>query len=385
MSLASNGHERYAHTPAATTGNVLDTCRGERGGEVESRLIPVNAVLDLALADGLNPAPLAMAGWRVVGLEVPTVTPAGTVVCDVVLFNDSTGHILAAEAKSGANIEPEQAQKLAVIEPAALVVAGGITVPRPVPLRCEALLVCLNQYRDRIMQGVAAVSLLLPVLAVDVRAAQLVNAGAASTDLQAALGQPITLNHPVAEIIRFDHQSPDEAFDQPVRAELVAEMTRGRSAVTVRAIAERVVWHFPLYGRRAQRQLERKVAGAARRAATQEPSRLRFESATGNTDARVLILQSPEEFDRRGRTQGYQAVFAGRGRRRLRSRIPGQGDLFSELDEAERVTVDQVGENVTEGGDDGLEDNEAADDAESARPAPEADTGPGVTDGGAEQ
>jgi hypothetical protein len=28
---------------------------------VESRLVPVNAILDLALADGLNPAPLAAA------------------------------------------------------------------------------------------------------------------------------------------------------------------------------------------------------------------------------------------------------------------------------------------------------------------------------------
>ena len=30
---------------------------------MESRLVPVNAILDLALADGLNPAPLADAGW----------------------------------------------------------------------------------------------------------------------------------------------------------------------------------------------------------------------------------------------------------------------------------------------------------------------------------
>jgi hypothetical protein len=36
---------------------------------VESRLVPVNAILDLALADGLNPAPLADAGWAVAALE----------------------------------------------------------------------------------------------------------------------------------------------------------------------------------------------------------------------------------------------------------------------------------------------------------------------------
>jgi hypothetical protein len=54
---------------------------------VESRLVPVNAILDLALADGLNPAPLADAGWAVAALEVPVRVNGETVVCDVVLFN----------------------------------------------------------------------------------------------------------------------------------------------------------------------------------------------------------------------------------------------------------------------------------------------------------
>jgi hypothetical protein len=53
---------------------------------VESRLVPVNAILDLALADGLNPAPLADAGWAVAALEVPVRVSRETVVCDVVLF-----------------------------------------------------------------------------------------------------------------------------------------------------------------------------------------------------------------------------------------------------------------------------------------------------------
>jgi hypothetical protein len=73
---------------------------------VELRLVPVNAVLDLALADGLNPAPLAAAGWGVAALEVPVRVGAETVVCDVVLFNPAAGHLLVAEAKSGANLEP---------------------------------------------------------------------------------------------------------------------------------------------------------------------------------------------------------------------------------------------------------------------------------------
>jgi hypothetical protein len=64
---------------------------------VESRLVPVNAFLDLALADGLNPAPLADAGWAVAALEVPVRVSGETVVCDVVFWSVMVaGHIRAA-------------------------------------------------------------------------------------------------------------------------------------------------------------------------------------------------------------------------------------------------------------------------------------------------
>jgi hypothetical protein len=319
---------------------------------VEPRLTPINAVLDLALADGLNPAPLAAAGWRVACLEVPVLTELGTVVCDVVLFNDGIGHLLVVEAKSGANIEPDQARKLAVIDPQVLISAGGITVPRAVQLRCEPLFACLARYASRITRGVTAVGLAVPVLAVDARSARLVDQALASADLAVALGGAITWTHPIARIIPFDHESPGQAFDGPVRAELVAEMARGRLSVTTRALTEQVVSHFALYGRHAQGQLRRKVTDAARRAASAEPERLRFEPATGTTEARVVVLRSPEQFDRRGRTQGYQAVFGRRGRRQPAREIPGQMDLFTELDEAERVTTDETGENDSVGEDD---------------------------------
>ena len=106
-----------------------------------------------------------------------------------------------------------------------------------------------------------------------------------------------------------------------------------------------------MYGRRAQGQIVKKVQAAARRAADADPDRLAFQPATGSTEARVLILRSPEEFDRRGRTQGYQAVFSERGRRRPQPQAPEQLDLFSVLDEAERATFDEVYENETDSSD----------------------------------
>jgi hypothetical protein len=150
--------------------------------------------------------------------------------------------------------------------------------------------------------------------------------------------------------VPFDHESPAEAFDQSVRAELLATMARQRPSVTIRALTEQAVRHFPIYGRSAQNRLLRAVRDAARRAAEAEPERFRYERSTGVTEERVAVLRSPETFDRRGRTQGYQAVWGTRaGRPRPRAEILGQMDLFSELDEAERVATEEESDNGKEG------------------------------------
>jgi hypothetical protein len=322
---------------------------------VETRLVPVNAVLDLALADGLNPAPLATAGWAVAALEVPVRagSQVEVVVCDVVLFNSEAGHLLAVEAKSGANLEPGQGRRLTALTPQLLVVAGGITVPKPVPLRCEVMYACLAENADRIAMGADASGLLVPILAISKQDARMLRPQLASPLLAAALSTPAVWTHPVAQIIPFDQESPAEAFDPPVRAELLAAMARKRSSITIRTLTELTVRHFPLYGRAAQGRLLRNVRDAARRAAEAEPERLRYERATGVTEERVAVLRSPETFDRRGRTQGYQAVWAGRGSRtRRRAEIPGQIDLFSELDEAERAAAEEQSDNGPDGGTD---------------------------------
>ena len=320
---------------------------------MESRLVPVNAVLDLAIADGLNPAPLADAGWAVAALEVPVKVGGETVVCDVVLFNPKAGHLLAVEAKSGANLEPEQGRRLTALTPQLLVLAGGITVPKPVPLRCEVLYACLAEYADRICLGADEAGLRVPVLAVSRSGASLLRPEMADPLLSAALSSPAVWSHPITRIVPFDHESPAEAFDQPVRAELIAAMAQQRPSVTIRALTEQAVRHFPIYGRAAQGRLLRPVRDAARRAAEAEPERFRYERSTGATDERVAILRSPEAFDRRGRTQGYQAVWGSRASRpRHRAEIPGQMDLldlFSELDEAERVATEEESDNGNEG------------------------------------
>ena len=278
---------------------------------------------------------------------------SGTVVCDIVLFNAEAGHLLVVEAKSGANLEPEQGRRLTALTPGLLIVAGGITVPQPVFLQCEVLYACLAENADRIALGADEAGLRVPILVISERDARLLRPQMASPRLSAAFAAPVAWSHPIAQIIPFDHESPAGAFDPPVRAELIAAMAQGRPSITIRALTEQAVRHFPLYGRAAQGRLLRNVRDAARRAAEAEPERLRYEPATGVTEERVAILRSPETFDRRGRTQGYQAVWGSRvGRTRRRAEIPGQIDLFSELDEAERVATEEESDNSDEGGGD---------------------------------
>jgi hypothetical protein len=165
------------------------------------------------------------------------------------------------------------------------------------------------------------------------------------------------LTHPIASVIPFDHESPDASFDLPVRAELVAAMAQGRQSVSVRSLTEAVVWHYNMYGQRARGLLVRKVSVAATRAADAEPTRLRFERRTGSTEDRVMILQSPESFDRRGRTQSYQAVFGARSSRRRPPAVsPDQLDLFDELDQVE-MAIGGFGGEVDSDGEGGMEDD----------------------------
>jgi hypothetical protein len=125
-------------------------------------------------------------------------------------------------------------------------------VPKPVPLRCEVLYACLADNADRICLGADEAGLRVPVLAVSGSEARLLRPEMADPLLSAALSAPAVWSHPIARIVPFDHESPAEAFDQPVRAELIAAMAQQRPSVTIRALTEQAVRHFPIYGRAAQ-------------------------------------------------------------------------------------------------------------------------------------
>jgi hypothetical protein len=151
---------------------------------------------------------------------------------------------------------------------------------------------CTADNADRICRGADEAGLRVPVLAVSGSDARLLRPQLARPLLAAALSTIAVWAHPVARIVPFDHESPPEAFDQPVRAELISAMAQQRPSVTIRALTEQAVRHFPIYGRAAQGRLQRVVRDAARRAAMAEPERFRYERSTGSTEERVAVLRS---------------------------------------------------------------------------------------------
>lgn len=170
------------------------------------------------------------------------------------------------------------------LTPELLVIAGGITVPKPVPLHRGVLYACLAENADRIGLGADEAGLRVPVLAVNESEARLLRPRMADPLLSAVFSSPAVWTHPIARIVPFDRESPAEAFDQPVRAELISAMAQQRPSITVRALTEQAVRHFPIYGRAAQGRLLRAVRDTARRAAEAEPERFRYERSTGATD-----------------------------------------------------------------------------------------------------
>jgi len=119
-------------------------------------------------------------------------------VCDVALFNEVTGHLLGVEGKSGANIEPAQAHKVASVDPLTMILAAAITVPQAVTLRYEGLYVCLEENSDRIVRGLTVEGLTIPVMSVGVRSVRLVDPSLATEELASALAEGVELSYPIA-------------------------------------------------------------------------------------------------------------------------------------------------------------------------------------------
>jgi hypothetical protein len=316
---------------------------------VEERLIPLNAVLDLATPNGTSRAVFAGAGYEVAGLEVPCVTRVGTVVIDVVLAHPTTGHLIACEAKSGANVEEDQARRYRALEARTVVSGAFVTLRERVEPTLDVLYIALAASADRIALGLNQAGASFAVLAIHPDKLVLESSICASIKVKNLFSTPIPLVAPPSRHIPFDHDSSLDEIQPYVAAALVANLARRVPMVSTRALAEQAAPHYPLYGTKAQRRVRRLVGEASERIASADPDTFEYHPAAGNHDSFVKLLRTPEDNDPRGRTQAYQKL--GRARQRRRApQVPGQLSLLDELEEADKVGRNAIGDDDETGG-----------------------------------
>ncbi|MGW1902907.1 hypothetical protein ACWCQB_37325 [Streptomyces hirsutus] len=310
------------------------------------RLLPINALLGLCTPHDINPAPLVGAGFRVVALEVP-LSCGGThsVIPDAVLFHAAAAHLVLCEAKSGANVEVDQARRYGSVTPQRVVQATSINLPRAVTPSVEVLYLGLEDHADRLALSLASAGVKYPLVTVSDKLIRLVAAERASEHLQASFpAGGVELIAPPTTYIPYDHESDDSEFLTPVRSQLVKAAARGESSVTVRRLAEDCCRYYAYYGKAARGQLLRKVGAAARQVAREYPGTFQCSLGPGKDDTIVQILRTPEAFDARGRTQAYQAMSRrSRSRPRLQS-DPNQLDLLQELGNGDDSEDDEAEE-----------------------------------------
>ncbi|HEX6077336.1 MAG TPA: hypothetical protein VFZ32_19015 [Micromonosporaceae bacterium] len=288
---------------------------------------------------------MAEAGFRLVGLEIPVISPSGRVVIDAVLFHEDTNHLVQCESKAGANVEDRQACAYAAVTAKDVVQAAYVDLKTRAEPTLETLYVCLAEHVGRIKQGVRATGLAFPVLAIGQSRIELHDNENASQLLRDAFASGVELSAPPARIIPFDHDTLADVIKGYVLPTLVGMMASRVGHVSLTSLTEQTAKHYPLYGHGAQQKLRSKVEVAVRDIVMDQPENFAYEGRTGRRqEGLVRFLRTPEDFDLRGRTQAYQAIGRqGRPSGRRRPQVdPNQLDLLEELDAADTGEEDSL-------------------------------------------
>lgn len=315
---------------------------------MEARLVPVNALIGLVTADGLNRAVLAETGFEIAGLEVPCLTDAGTVVIDVVLANRSTGHLIACESKFGSNVEVAQAKCYQALLPRTVVRSTLVTLTTRAEPTLEIIYAAMAGNRDRMRLSLSEAGVDFPMLSISRQEIELLNVENVSQVLRDAFNPPLELVAPPARFIPFDHESSLDIIRPYVKSALVAALSQQMPMISDGSLTERAASHYPLYAVKAQNRLKKLISQAAAEVAASDPDTFQYNGPTANHDGFIRFMRSPEQNDPRGRTQAYQRLARGSQRSRRRPEIEGQGNLLDELEKADD-NEELTASNETEG------------------------------------
>jgi hypothetical protein len=296
---------------------------------------------------------LAQCGFRLAGLEIPAVGSAGKAVIDALLFHEATNHLVQCESKSGANVDERQAKAYAAMSAQSVVQAAYVPLRQRMAPTLETLYLCQAEHVERIRLGLKIANVSFPVLALSPRRLELFDSEFASDLLREALADGATLATQPSRIIPFDPESLVEEIERHVRATLVAMLTNRTPHISLTGLTEQVARHYALYGHKAQHKLRSTIGSAVAAVVAWAPDRFAYDPpARARPEGLIRFLKTPEDFDRRGRTQGYQALSRDGKSRRARKHPPNpnQFDLLGELgmtdnsDEESLSTSNEEGE-----------------------------------------
>lgn len=306
----------------------------------ETRLAPVNVLWGMLHGGGRqDDAPLRQSGFRLEGLEIPTGVDDDRIDLDAVAFNPGTGELLAAECKSGRNLDPDQVRRLVGLDPLDVIEENGINLATDEAV-LRPVVVADREHRERIVRGLEVAE----SEGVDVTGIGLLvyNQSGVQVDPDWPLGGSAADKFPhqyvedlgYANLIKFDRESRADELQPAVEAELVAALTRQGDVVDLMELASAVVlqWEYLPGGQR--NELLRNFDQAARSACEASPENFEYRGATKyRPHAQVRLLASPEDSDPRGRTQRYQAI-----ERRFAADLvdgtgPSQDPLYEVLDQ----------------------------------------------------
>lgn len=327
---------------------------------VETRLIPVNAVLALVARDGGWFEDLANQGFRLHALELDVQSTPGVVRADVVLYRLDPDLILLVEGKSGQSVAERQARGYDAAEVAGIRARADLPnelVGRP-SVSVSALYVCLQEHRDDIVGSLAALELEAPVLSVGPGSAML--DGPVPAGLERFSHEDPHLGQPPVRI-RLDRDSPPEEFMAVLLQRVVAAAVQGQSHLELDDVARGIFqghWvHISVQGRRDLVALLKKAATQLGRG--ELSGFIRVEGSSSVPD-RVVIVDSPGSADPRGAPQRWQALMRkaardlGREGPSIVERQPQLSidDLAIEveaMDEPAQDSTDAIAEGDTEG------------------------------------
>lgn len=295
---------------------------------MDERLVPINGLIALLRAEGGWPGPLKDQGFERHQLEVPVTTPVGDIRADALLYRRDPDLILLAEAKSGRNVNEDQARRYLAADHASLRRTGVIPdrLRSVDSLDVRTLFVGREEHRADLEASLRHLDIDAPLLTVGAIRVRLSGASGTSGvddfDVHHSGGLPPAR-------LPVDHQSGDEEILEILLPEVVARQARREDIVSVEMLAAGVLPEWTVLSHGARQAFLGRLAELLRHVAANEMrGQFRYEPL-GQPDSRgrIVFESTPAARDPRGRTRAWQAQ-QGRAEATLRRRgarpAPGQ-------------------------------------------------------------